>query len=388
MAKIRKRGNTYQIDYFDPSGKRVRQSFKKRKDAEAELGKRVSLKAENRYLDVRRDYTTPLGELTAKYQENYGHQTSFTSWKRYVLRDFEAHFGKDTLLSKIQYVGIVTYLNGRKHTITKNKRLRKTSTMNREVSCLHHLFSEGVSWDMLEKSPFDKGKTLLTKENNKRVRYLEEGEIQRLLAECPKHLRSVVVCGINTGLRRGEILRMKWRDIDTMAAQIYIGKTKTDEPRYVPINDDLAELLKAIRLEQGPGAEHVFTFANGEHHLKGKDPVRERKGPAPVPEAIKNPKTAFNAALRRAGIRNFKFHDLRHTFASHFVMRGGSLKELQEILGHKTMTMTLRYAHLSPEHKKKAVNLLNGLTAPAPPADLSQNVTKPIFSLVTDQLSS
>jgi len=69
-------------------------------------------------------------------------------------------------------------------------------------------------------------------------------------------------------------------------------------------------------------------------------------------------------------------------------MRGGSLKELQEILGHKTMTMTLRYAHLSPEHKKKAVNLLNGLTAPAPPADLSQNVTKPIFSLVTDQLSS
>ena len=61
---------------------------------------------------------------------------------------------------------------------------------------------------------------------------------------------------------------------------------------------------------------------------------------------------------------DFRFHDCRHCFASHFVMRGGSLKDLQEILGHKSLTMTMRYAHLSQEHKKKAVNLLNGLTAP------------------------
>jgi integrase len=67
--------------------------------------------------------------------------------------------------------------------------------------------------------------------------------------------------------------------------------------------------------------------------------------------------------VRRAGIEDFRFHDLRHTFASHFIMRGGSLKDLQEILGHKSMTMTLRYAHLTQEHKKKAVDLLNGLTS-------------------------
>jgi len=69
------------------------------------------------------------------------------------------------------------------------------------------------------------------------------------------------------------------------------------------------------------------------------------------------------ASIRRAEIEDFRFHDLRHTFASHFVMRGGSLKELQEVLGHKNITMTMRYAHLSQEHKKKAVNLLNGLTS-------------------------
>jgi hypothetical protein len=74
-------------------------------------------------------------------------------------------------------------------------------------------------------------------------------------------------------------------------------------------------------------------------------------------------KVSFTNALRRAEIKDFHFHDLRHTFASHMIMRGASLKEVQEILGHATMTMTMRYAHLSQERKKKAINLLNGLTS-------------------------
>lgn len=107
----------------------------------------------------------------------------------------------------------------------------------------------------------------------------------------------------------------------------------------------------------------MFIYAPGEHNLKGKEPVRNRKGLAPVAEDLSNIKRSFVSAVVRAGIEDFKFHDLRHTFASHMIMRGASLKEVQEILGHKTMTMTLRYAHLSQEHKRKAVNLLNGLTA-------------------------
>jgi len=87
---------------------------------------------------------------------------------------------------------------------------------------------------------------------------------------------------------------------------------------------------------------------------------------------------AFKNALDKAGIEDFRFKDLRHTFASHVLMRGGTLKDVQELLGHKNMSMTMRYAHLSQEHKNKAVNLLNGLTAPAKkPAknSMSQNVT-------------
>jgi len=124
---------------------------------------------------------------------------------------------------------------------------------------------------------------------------------------------------------------------------IYLTKTKTDEDRQIPINDDLAELFKNIRQRVQLRSEHVFC---------------DKKG-----RVFKEIKTSFKAALRRADIEKFRFHDLKHTFASHFVMRGGTVKELQEILGHKTITMTMRYAHLSQEHKKKAVNLLNGLTA-------------------------
>jgi integrase len=93
--------------------------------------------------------------------------------------------------------------------------------------------------------------------------------------------------------------------------------------------------------EQGLTSEYVFTYAR---------------------RIIGKVDRAFHGALRRAGIENFTFHDLRHTFASHLVMRGASLKEVQELLGHKTMTMTLRYTHLAEENKKRAVGLLNGLT--------------------------
>ena len=128
------------------------------------------------------------------------------------------------------------------------------------------------------------------------------------------------------------------------------------------------------RREQRPGTEYVFTFAKGEDKLKGREPVRKRTALAPVPDAIVSVKSAFGAALRRAGIRDFRFHDLRHTFASHLVMRGASIKEVQELLGHKNITMTMRYAHLSQEHKKRAVNLLMDFTAATanPNAKLSQ----------------
>ena len=170
-------------------------------------------------------------------------------------------------------------------------------------------------------------------------------------------------------MRKGEILSLKWEQIRN--GFIYLHKTKTNESRQIPINDALEKLFADMRKEQGPGANHVFTFAKGEHKLVGESPVRGRKGLAPVPDRISSVRTAFASALRRAGIEDFRFHDLRHTFASHLVMRGVSIKAVQELLGHKNIQMTMRYAHLSQEHKKEAVNALNGLTTSSTPATVS-----------------
>ena len=346
MAKVRKRGDSYQIDYFDPNGKRVRASFKKKKDADAELAKRVSLIAEGRYLDVKKDYKITLGELLCKYEDNFSSQASFLRWKKHCLENFKEYFGESTKLSNIKFVDVETYRNHLRQKPTRNDSIRTNASVNREMSCLHHIFTKVVEWEMIERSPFDKGKSLLLKENNMRLRFLTEDEIVRLLDECPKHLRRIVECALHTGMRKGEILSLQWSQIRN--GFIYLRKTKTGNSRQIPVNDRLGTLFKEIRREQQLKSEYVFTYLTSE---TGKL------------EPVDSVKRSFAGALRRAGIDDFKFHDLRHTFASQLIMKGGSLKDVQEILGHKTMTMTLRYAHLSQEHKKKAVNLLNGLTA-------------------------
>ena len=345
MAKINKfvgkKRTSWQIDYLDPEGKRIRKMFKMRKDAEAELSKRVALIAEGRYLDVKKDYKTTIGELVGKYQENYGNQASFVSFKKYALENIKEYFGEDSVLSSVRYVHLETYRNHLKQKLTKNGTIRSDASVNREMSCLHHIFTKAVEWELMEKNPFNKGKSLQMKENNKRLRYLKEEEIPKLLDECSKHLRPIVICALSTGMDRGEILNLKWDQIRN--GFIYLGKYKTRPDRQIPINDDLDLLFGEVRKEKHFKSKYVFTD------------TQNRK--------LDSIKRGFTAAVRRAGITNFRFKDLRHTFASHFVMRGGTMKELQELLGHKTMTMTLRYAHLSGAHKKKAINRLNGLTA-------------------------
>ena len=366
---LRKMGNSWQIDYIDPGGKRIRKCFKNRKEAAAELGKRVSLIAEGRYLDVKKDCKTIFKELTDKYEENFKHQKSFVTWKKHCLKNFKEHFGDETRLVDIRYVNVETYRNYLRQKPTPSGAPRTDASVNRELSCLRHLFSKAIEWELMEESPFRRGRSLILKENNHRLRYLSEEEILRLLAACPSHLRNIVICALYTGMRRGEILGLKWSQIRN--GFIYLQKTKTDEPRQIPVNDALEVLFQNITKAQQIGSEHVFIFSRKNKRKEMPTDSGLKVINTVVGHFVGEVKTSFYAALKRAGIKNFRFHDLRHTFASHMIMRGGSLKAVQEILAHKTMTMTLRYAHLSQEHKKTAVNLLNGL---AVLASMSKNV--------------
>jgi integrase len=348
MARVIKRGESWGFDYRDPTGRRIRKFDKKwrKKDAEAELGKRVSLIAENRYLDVKKDYTNTFGELVERYKQNYKDQASFKSFKHYAIEgrgslNFKDYFGEETLLSGIRYSDIETYRNELRRKLNRTGKMMAEASVNREMACLRHVFSKAVEWEMMERNPFEKGKSLLFKLSNQRIRYLTENEIKRLLNECKsrKHLYWIVVCALHTGMRKGEILSLTWGQVRN--GFIYLEQTKTKNKREIPINEDLDQVLKEIRKAQELTSKYVFTYAQRTIHRVDR---------------------AFQGALKRAGIEDFRFHDLRHTFASHMVMRGASLQEVQELLGHKTVTMTLRYAHLSQESKKKAVNLLNGLT--------------------------
>ena len=142
---------------------------------------------------------------------------------------------------------------------------------------------------MVEESPFDKGKSLQIKENNKRIRYLTEEEISRLLEECKhqKHLHRIVTCALNTGRDRVELLKLKWDQVRD--GFIYLGKYKTRPTRQVPVNDDLGQVFKEIRKRDGLKSKHVFIYNSRTIHRIDR---------------------AFKGALRRAWIENFMFKDL------------------------------------------------------------------------------
>ena len=333
----------YQMDVMDFSGKRLRENFKTKKAALEEEAAYIKGKAEGKsVLDKKKGLKTTFKELAGKYEAEIKHQPSYLSYKKQTLERLKGEFGEKKL-SQITYYDLERYRTKRRETKTRRSMQPSASTLNKEVGVLTHMFNKAVEWEMIDRSPFDGKKTLRARENNRRLRYLSEAEIQRLLKECPKHLREIVEVCLHTGMRRGELFNLKWRDI--AGGFIYITKTKTDDPRQIPINKTLAKVLKRIKLRQwrkGIQSEYVFTY-------RGQN----------ISDTVK---TAFGAAVKRAGILDFRFHDLRHTFASHYIMKGGSIAALQKILGHKGIKMTMRYAHLSNEFARNEIERLCDLT--------------------------
>jgi integrase len=203
------------------------------------------------------------------------------------------------------------------------------------------MLTKAVQWEMVNEEIREKVRRVkLLAENNRRLRYLSIDESQTLIKECDNHLRPIVITTLNTGMRKGEILNLKWENVDLKNGFILHDKTKNGERREIPINAGLKDELQGeIRRLDVP---NVFF-----------DPATGRP--------YQDVKKSFKSACRRAVIKDFVFHDLRHTFASQLVMAGADIATVKELLGHKTLTMTLRYAHLAPSHKVKAVALLDSL---------------------------
>lgn len=217
---------------------------------------------------------------------------------------------------------------------------KKPSTVNRHISTLKHMFTKAVDWEIAGEDTLKKVRRVKQlPEHNRRLRYLSAEECQALVNACPAHLRPIVITALNTGMRKEEILSLEWgKHVDLRHGFILLDKTKNGDRREIPINTVLREALQGlIRRIDSP---YVFFDCYGKR--------------------FKDIKKSFASACSKAGIKDFRFHDLRHTFASQLVMAGADLTTVRELLGHKTITMTLRYAHLAPSHKVNAVEMLCG----------------------------
>lgn len=213
--------------------------------------------------------------------------------------------------------------------------LVKPRTVNRELDTLKSLFARAVEWGYLKVHPGEGVKKL--KFQQRPPTYLTSEQLEKLLAACEEpYLYTFVALGGHTGMRKGELLRLKWSDIDFKRREITVRQAKNNEFRVIPMNQRIAEALQ----------RHP-------RHLNS-DLVLAR----PDGEAYRDLRDSFESAQRRAGLARIRIHDLRHSFASNLVCAGASLAVVRELMGHRDIKTTMIYAHLAPNLKQAAVDLL------------------------------
>lgn len=213
---------------------------------------------------------------------------------------------------------------------------RSPATANRYMACMSIVFTKAVKeWGLLEKNPmFNISKE---KEPRGRVRFLTDDEQEILLKACKQiseDLLLFVLIAITSGARYSEILNLRWQDLDLRNNQYYFIDTKNGESRGVPIASVVANKLNEKSKIRNLKSDYIFSTSNGNLiYMRG----------------------LFYNALAIAKIKDFHFHDLRHTAASYLAMNGASLLEIAEILGHKTLSMVKRYSHLTIKHTSRLI---------------------------------
>jgi integrase len=232
--------------------------------------------------------------------------------------------------------------------IEKYKQKRKEDgvsvrTINIELACLRHMFNMALKWGKAQKNPI--GEVKLFKEPEGKDRILSPEEEGRLIetvrsSKRAKHLEPVIITALQTGMRKGEVLGLKWSNVDFSNRLIIVEGTKSGYIRKIPMNAKLTEALDHGRRKNN--SEFVFV---------------DRRG-----EPYKSFRSAWEHALQKAGIDDLTFHSLRHTFGSRLGMAGVDIKTIQELMGHRDIKMTMRYSHPTAQHKRNAVEMLDGLT--------------------------
>lgn len=224
-------------------------------------------------------------------------------------------------------------------------------TVNIELRCLSHMLNKAVEWGYIRETPF-KGVKLLTYEK-KPPRFLTKDEVSRLLDFASPWLKPIIIVMLNTGIRAGERARLKFEDVDFKNKRILIRSSKAKDYRAVPMNEEVEKTLKWLKENYTPPySTSPKSYPREEYQ---KEYVFCNVDGSP----IMNIKKAFSNAVKKAGLRNVSPHTLRHTFASHLVMSGVDLRTVQRLLGHKSITITMVYSHLTEDHLARSVEKLS-----------------------------
>lgn len=267
----------------------------------------------------------PFSEALLKYAKVHkrDHSRTFEKVTRYRLKYLQERFGKYAI-SEITLPVVREYMDERLETVS-------LGTAQKDVSILRAILNMAYRDGHLERQPrFPRFKIL-----KGRDRWLTHGEEERLVAAAPGHLVPIIRFAVDTGGRLSEILRLDWRQVDLNQKRVRFVETKNGEDRTVRLCARACATLAGLGPEErGP----VFGF-------RGKP--------------IKSVKTAFDRARDKAGLGDFRFHDLRHTFASRLVQGGVPLYDVMHLMGHKSLDMVQRYAHLAPDYQTRAIQALD-----------------------------
>jgi len=227
-------------------------------------------------------------------------------------------------------------LADRYYAYRQTKGLSKSS-LRRDLTILKAATRKAFQWRMIDDHPLAEYR--LEKVDDERIRYIEDDEFYRLMNAAHPDIQGVILFARHTGMRQGEILKLQWQDVDLRRgwALITSAHSKNKEGRFVQLTTEITELLEKTPVSQRTG--WIFTHHGRPLNRHGFFLHR------------------FHAAVRLAGLVDFRFHDLRHTWASHAAMRGADAQSIAKALGHKTLRMVQRYSHLSPAHMRATMEL-------------------------------
>lgn len=272
-----------------------------------------------------------LKTLIALYQESdriNNLSCGKTPYTKYIAQ----YFGENTNVKEITAERVEKF-----KVWLQQERKSSNATINKYRAALSKCFNLGIANKLITENPVRDTKAL--REGNHKIRFLtveEERRLFEVIDKQAKHLKPLVITALQTGMRRGEILNLKWSNVDLEFGFIELLKTKSGRSRRIPISDKLRKVLEGIERTS------EFVFINSETGCPYTD--------------IKH---SWSSVLKEAKIDNFRFHDLRHTFCTRLADSGVPIPIIQELAGHSRIATTMRYTHVIPEQKKKAIELLN-----------------------------